>query len=150
VIGYAKLIGAGVVLVLILAAWGYGRHQVTVQWERDKAIAVVLHDAQVRETQRVQGEWNASKEREHEWKAKADAAGTDAAAVARRLRQVRAASCSAVPEAAAAAGDAGSPAPESADIGGIEERYFGACAADATDFDSIRAFYKGLVAAQSP
>jgi hypothetical protein len=139
---------AALLMVVALGSYFYGRHKVTVEWEKDKTAWQVTYDAQVKETAKVQTAWNQSKEREHEWEAKAVAAGTDAAAVARRLRQYQGACRSAVPAVAADPGSIGSPGAEPADIGGIEERHFANCAADASDYDAFHAWYNGLRRAQ--
>jgi hypothetical protein len=134
-----------------IAAGGYfkGLSVGRVELERAKAVWQAQYDVQVAETQRVQLAWNTSKEQNDAWKTAADTAGADAAAVARQLRNYKArASRCALPDAAADTGGTGSPGTEFGDIGGIEERHFRNCAADATDYDTFRAWYNGLREAQ--
>ena len=142
---------AALLLVVALGSYFYGRHKVTVEWEKDKTAWQVTYDAQVKETAKVQTAWNQSKEREHEWEAKAVAAGNDAAAVARRLRQYQGACRSAVPAVAGSVADPDAASGEPADVGGIDaatERHFAACARDSERLTMWQTFYSQLRQAQ--
>jgi hypothetical protein len=140
-----KLAALGGLLVVVgLGAYFYGVHKITVKWEKDKTAWQVIYDAQVAETTRIQEEWNKAKEHEDEWKIKAEAAGNDAAAIARRLRNLRATRCGTVPETPSSAGDSNATSGEPSDIGGLEERHFAACARDAERLGMWQVFYRQL------
>jgi hypothetical protein len=136
-----------IVAASAIGGFGVGWHRASIKGERAEAAWKASYDAQLAETARVTREWGNAGAREHEWKIKALAAGNDAAAVARQLREHRARRC-AVPAAAAAAGESGSPGAQPGDIGGAEEAHYRACALDAVDYDAMRAFYNRLRAVQ--
>jgi hypothetical protein len=142
-------LGAAAALLVVVALGAYfkGKHEVTVKWEKDKTAWQVKYDIQVAETGRIQEEWNKIKEQENEWKEKAETAGNDAAAIARRLRQYRA-SCSAMPTTAGTPADPDSPSGEPPDLGGLEERHYAACARDAERLGMWQIFYSQLRSAQ--
>ena len=146
---YKLLAGGAILVAAVLGGYFYGKSEVTAKWEADKAVWQASFDSQVKETKRIEAAWQTSKEQEHEWQLKAETAGTDAATVARSLRDHKASvrRCT-LPAAAADPGSPGSPGAEPADIGGIEERHFANCAADASDYDTFHAWYNGLRAAQ--
>ena len=139
-----KWLGAGL-LLLVVAAGAYfkGRHQVELEWQKDKTAWQVTYDAQVAETNRIQGEWDKVKVNANDWKIKAETAGNDAAAVARRLRAYRA-SCSALPSTASGPSDPDAAGGESSDLGRLEESHFAACARDAERLGMWQVFYSQL------
>jgi len=146
-----KWLGAGL-LLLVVAAGAYfkGRHQVELEWQKDKTAWQVTYDAQVAETNRIQGEWDKVKVNANDWKIKAETAGNDAAAVARRLRAYRA-SCSALPSTASGPSDPDAAGGEPSDPQGIDaatERHFAACARDSERLDMWRVFYSQLRGSQ--
>jgi len=140
-----KWLGAGL-LLLVVAAGAYfkGRHQVELEWQKDKTAWQVTYDAQVKETAKIQSEWDKSKEHADEWKAKADAAGNDAAAVARRLRRYQGACGSTVPSTPGTTADSDAAGGESSDLGRLEESHFAACARDAERLGMWQVFYSQL------
>jgi hypothetical protein len=144
-----RLLIAAVAAGVLLFAGGYlyGRSDGKKRCEVERAIWRQAHDAQVAETRRIENEWRVTKEQENEWREKAETAAAGARDVARRLREFRA-RLGTLPEAASPAGESGSPGEESSGIGGIEERYFEACALDAADYDSLVDWYRALRNAQ--
>ena len=144
---YKLIAGAALLVAVALGAYFHGRHQVMIQWEKDKTAWQVTYDAQVKETAKVQAAWDASKEHENEWKAKAESAGNDAAAVARRLRQYQGACRGAVPAAPSSTADPDAASGESADVTRIDratERHFASCARDAERVGMWQVFYSQL------
>ena len=138
---------AALLLVVALSSYFYGKHKVIVLWEKDKTAWQVTYDAQVAETAKIQAEWDKTKEHEDEWKAKAESAGNDAAAIARRLRQ-RAACGGAVPETPGGTGDPADSSGEPADLGSLEESHFRACARDSERLGMWQVFYEQLRGSQ--
>jgi hypothetical protein len=143
--------GPVIVLVAILLAglggWLYGRHQIQAAWDRDEAAETALVEQLRKDNAAIQDKWNAAAGDRDVWKAKAEAAATDAARVADQLHRYRVRRCP-LPEVPAAAAGTGSPATEPADIEGIERRHLANCAADAADFAAIRDLYNAMRAAQ--
>jgi hypothetical protein len=146
-----KIAGLAVLLAVVgLAGLLMGRQQITVKWEKDKTAWQVTYDAQVAETNRIQGEWDKVKVNANDWKIKAETAGNDAAAIARRLRAYRA-SCSALPSTASGPSDPDAAGGEPSDPQGIDaatERHFAACARDSERLDMWRVFYSQLRGSQ--
>jgi hypothetical protein len=138
---------AALLVVVALGAYFYGVHKVTVEWEKDKTAWQVTYDAQVKETTRVQGEWDKTKEHEDEWKIKAEVAGNDAAAIARRLRKYQSACSSTMPQAPGSTANPDGPSGESANferIDRVTERHFAGCARDAERVGMWQVFYSEL------
>ena len=144
---YKLFAGAALLLIVALGSYFYGRYKVTLAWEKDKTAWQVTYNAQVKATAKVQAQWDQAKEHENEWKVKAETAGNDAAAVARRLRQYQGACRGAVPAAPSSTADPDAASGESADVTRIDratERHFASCARDAERVGMWQVFYSQL------
>ena len=133
-------------LGLYLKGRSDGAGVVQRKFDSYKAVAQQAYDKQVAETARIQGEWDRTKEREGEIKARLKVVTNDGASLARRLRDYRASGCplsSPSTTAGEPSGAAGVP-PDSPSVDEALGRHLEACARDAERLGQFQSFYRSL------
>ena len=148
-----KLILGGLVLSVVTGIGGYvwGRLDGRAIWKGEldtqRAVWQVEHDKQVAETKRVQGEWDATKERESVIQKRLEVVTAESAGFARSLYDYRA-RLRALSDLAASTGQPDPTSGIAADLESLEGAHYAACSRDAERLTQFQAFYEALRLAQ--